>query len=157
MRSQSVPKSKNCCAPRATARIDAEGEVAAFAEVVVPEFADDGFPEIDLRAGLVILGPPADLSHGVSRNPGNLILNWRELAEVVPDVAIAAAATLSGPQWLGFRVALYIWNRVWRGAEEALSENEASVMCGCGSTGARAIDALLRIECVAIEGGMIEL
>jgi hypothetical protein len=170
-----------------SARIDVVGVVAAFAETTPPEIADDDFPRIDERAGLVIIGGP-DLTLGVSRKPGNLILNWRRLAEVAPDVAIAAAA-LSGPPWLGFAVALYIWNRIWRGAEEPLSETEASVMYalwknrGAGNridedTGlarvnavrggfglealtrpayARAIDTLLRIECIAMRDGVIEL
>lgn len=171
------------------ARVDAEGVAAAFAEVVAPEIDDDDFPKIDLRAGLVIVGLPSDPSPGVSRKPGNLILNWRKLAEIVPDVAIAAAAALSGPPWVGFMVALYIWNRLWRGTEEALSEAEASVMyalwknrgagnridedLGYAKTNAarqgfgrepltrsaytRALDALVRIDCVAIVGGVVEL
>lgn len=173
-----------------TIRVDAAGVAAAFAEVVAPEIGDDdGFPRIDARAGLVIVGLPSDLSPGVSRKPGNLILNWRRLAEVVPDVAIAAAAALSGPPWVGFMVALYIWNRLWRGSEEALSDVEASVIYalwknrGAGnridedlgyaktnavrqgfglapltrSAYARALDALARIECIALEGGVIAL
>ena len=171
-----------------TARIDVEGVIAAFAQLTPPELEDDDFPRIDARAGLVIIGGP-DLTLGVSRKPGNLVLNWRKLAEIVPDVAIAAAAALSGPPWLGFAVALYIWNRVWRGTEESLSETEASVMYalwkyrgegnriaedlgfakanavrqGFGlapltkSAYARAIDALLRIECIAMLGGVIHL
>jgi len=167
-------------------RVDVDAVVAAFATVIAPE--TDDVPRIDERAGLVIIGGP-DFTTGISRKPGNLVLNWRKLTAVVPDVAIAAAAALSGPPWVGFMVALYIWNRIWRGAEERLSDVEASVMyalwkhrgdgnriaedVGLAKTNAarkgfglapltnaayqRALDTLLRIECVKLVGGVIEL
>lgn len=170
------------------ARIDAEGVAAAFAEITAPETGDGGFPSLDTRTGLVVIGI-SDIPQAVSRKPGNLILDWRKLTDVVPDVAMAAAAAITGPPWVGFIVALYIWTRFWRGAEVPLGEAEASVLYAlwkhrggenriAEETGyakangvrqafgldpltrsayARAIDALLRIECIAIVGGEIQL
>lgn len=170
-----------------TARIDAEGVAAAFAEITAPEIGDD-FTAPDIRTGLVVIGI-SDIPQATSRKPGNLILDWRKLTDVVPDVAMAAAAAITGPPWVGFIVALYIWTRFWRDAEVPLGEAEASVLYAlwkhrggenriAEETGyakangvrqafgldpltrsayARAIDALLRIECIAIVGGVIQL
>ncbi len=64
---------------------------------------------------------------GVSRKPGNIILNWRRLFDVVPDSAMAATYPASTPFLRGL-IGLYVWNKVWRGSEEELSDVEASVI-----------------------------
>jgi hypothetical protein len=65
---------------------------------------------------------------GRSQKPGNIYLNWRKLIDVAPDVTIAAAGALASPYWLLPLIGLYIWNKLWRGAEEELSEVEATTI-----------------------------
>lgn len=65
---------------------------------------------------------------GSSRKPGNICLNMKKLMEIVPDVTIATVGAATAPFWLLPLIALYVWNRLWCGSEERLSENEASVI-----------------------------
>jgi hypothetical protein len=65
---------------------------------------------------------------GSSRKPGNIVLNWRKLIDIIPDVTIAAAGAPPAPAWLQFTIALYIWNKFWCGAKEEFSDAEANVL-----------------------------
>lgn len=65
---------------------------------------------------------------GHSRKPGNIVLNWRKLMDIVPDITIAAAGSLSCQAWLIPFVGLYLWNKLLRGAEEPLSDAEATTI-----------------------------
>jgi hypothetical protein len=65
---------------------------------------------------------------GRSRKPGNILLNWRKLIDVVPDATLAGVGATANPQWTIPLVGLYIWNKFWRGAEEELSDVEATVI-----------------------------
>jgi len=49
---------------------------------------------------------------GESRKPGNIILNWKRLFELVPDITIAGAGATEA-QWLIPFAALYIWMKLW--------------------------------------------
>jgi hypothetical protein len=63
-----------------------------------------------------------------SRKPGNILLNWRKLVDIVPDVSLAGlgAATLPiAPAWSAILAGLYIWNKIWRGSVEEFSDAEA--------------------------------
>jgi hypothetical protein len=62
---------------------------------------------------------------GKSRKPGNIYLNWQKLMDIVPDATIATAGALTSPAWLLPLIGLYVWNKLWRGAEEDLTEVEA--------------------------------
>lgn len=95
--------------------------VDAFARVTPPEV-----PEITI--GLVTITSLYDSPKASSRKPGNVLLNWRKLLDVVPDVTLAGlgAATLPvAPQVAAALAGLYIWNKVWRGTVEELSDVEA--------------------------------
>jgi len=87
----------------------------AFARITEPEIQSE---LITLRSS----------GGGVSRKPGNIVLNWRRLFDVGPDAAIAASAYASSTPFLRGLIGLYVWNKVWRGSEEALSDVEASVI-----------------------------
>lgn len=67
-----------------------------------------------------------------SRKPGNLLLSWKKLFDVGPDIAIAgagaASATTPAFPWMVSLGALYIWNKVLVGATVPLTEKEATIL-----------------------------
>jgi len=65
---------------------------------------------------------------GVSRKPGNIVLNWRKLMDVIPDSIVAVATSVSVPSWVLPFVGLYVWNKIWCGSEEKLTEIEATII-----------------------------
>ena len=95
--------------------------VNAFTRVTPPE-------EPEITIGLITISSLYDAPKASSRKPGNVVLNWRKLLDIVPDVSLAGlgAATLPvAPQVAVVLAGLYIWNKVWRGAVEELSDVEA--------------------------------
>jgi hypothetical protein len=77
---------------------------------------------------MITLGSFGD-EGGTSRKPGNIFLNWRKLMDIVPDATIAAAGAMTSPAWLLPLIGLYVWNKLWRGAEEELTNVEACTIC----------------------------
>lgn len=65
---------------------------------------------------------------GSSRKPGNLLLNWSKLMDLVPDITVAGAGALSSPVWVLPFIGLYVWNKMWRSSEEPLSDLEATIV-----------------------------
>ncbi|MGL5824984.1 MAG: hypothetical protein ACRCYU_09235 [Nocardioides sp.] len=65
---------------------------------------------------------------GVSRKPGNILLSWRRLFDVGPDIGVAAVGSVGQNRFVHALIGLYVWNKVWRGSEVELSEAEASVI-----------------------------
>ena len=61
---------------------------------------------------------------GKSRKPGNIILNWRKLIQIVPDGTIIAAGA-TGPTWLLPFIALHIWNKLYTGSKIDLDQKHA--------------------------------
>lgn len=95
--------------------------VDAFAKITPPE-------EPEITIGLITISSLYDAPKASSRKPGNVVLNWRKLLDIVPDVSLAGlgAATLPvAPQVAVVLAGLYIWNKVWRGAVEEFSDVEA--------------------------------
>jgi hypothetical protein len=95
--------------------------VDAFASVTPPQ-------EPEVTIGLITISSLYDAPKASSRKPGNVLLNWRKLLDIVPDVSLAGlgAATLPvAPQVAVALAGLYIWNKVWRGAVEEFSDVEA--------------------------------
>jgi hypothetical protein len=88
-------------------------------------FARVSEPKTEYKAELIIL---SSTGGGVSRKPGNILLNWRRLFDVTPDAAIAVSAYGVSPPFVRGMIGLYIWNKVWRGSEEQLSEIESSII-----------------------------
>ncbi|SEO71931.1 hypothetical protein [Pseudomonas sp. ok266] len=98
--------------------------VDAFASITPPEA-----PEFTI--GLITINSLFDAPKARSRKPGNLVLNWRKLLDIVPDVSLAglgAASLPVAPQVAVVLVGLYIWSKVWRGAVEEFSDIEAVTM-----------------------------
>lgn len=95
--------------------------VDAFARITPPE-------EPEIRMELITISSLYDAPKASSRKPGNVVLNWRKLLDIVPDVSLAGlgAATLPvAPQVAVVLAGLYIWNKVRRGAVEEFSDVEA--------------------------------
>lgn len=95
--------------------------VDAFARVTPP-----AEPEVTLK--LITISSLYDAPKASSRKPGNVVLNWRKLLDIVPDVSLAGlgAATLPvAPQVAVVLAGLYVWNKLWRGAVEEFSDVEA--------------------------------
>lgn len=82
-------------------------------------------PEIQLH---LLTMRPSGVGGGQSRKPGNIYLHWKKLFDVFPDVTIAVAGATASPYWLIPFIALYVWNKLWCGSAETLTENEASVI-----------------------------
>lgn len=98
--------------------------VDTFVSVSPPE-------EPELTIGLITVSSlyAAPMAH--SRKPGNIILNWRKLIDIVPDITLAGlgAATLPVAPALAVVLAgLYVWNKVWRGSLEEFTEIEATTI-----------------------------
>jgi len=98
--------------------------VDAFARITPPEAPD-------FTIGLITINSLFDSPKARSRKPGNLVLNWRKLLDIVPDISLAglgAASLPVAPQIAIVIVGLYIWNKVWRGTVEEFSDIEAVTM-----------------------------
>lgn len=95
--------------------------VKAFSQVTPPE-------EPELTLELITISSLYTSPKARSRKPGNILLNWRKLVDIVPDVSLAGlgAATLPiGAAWSSVLAGLYVWNKIWRGAVEELTDAEA--------------------------------
>ena len=98
-----------------------ESVLAAFTSVTPPEKPEVRFDFITVNS--LHTTPKAQ-----SRKPGNVLLSWRKLVDIVPDISLAGlgAATLPVAPVLAAALAgLYIWNKVWRGSAEDFSDVEA--------------------------------
>jgi hypothetical protein len=100
-------------------KIDVESLVDVFAELRPPQV-----PEVVMEYLTI---HPSGRS-GSSRKAGNLLLSWSKLMDLVPDVTIAGAGALSAPAWTLPFIGRYIWNKVWRGTYEILTDLEASII-----------------------------
>lgn len=101
--------------------------VAAFSQVTPPEEPEE--PEVTI--GLITIGSPYSAPKAQSRKPGNVVLNWRKLIDIVPDVSLAGlgAATLPlPPVWSVVLAGLYVWNKIWKGSVEEFSDIEATAI-----------------------------
>ena len=101
-----------------------ERAVGAFASVTPPE-------QPSLTIGLVTVSSLYSSPKAQSRKLGNVLLNWRKLVDIVPDVSLAGlgAATLPvSPAWSAALAGLYVWNKLWRGTLEEFTDLEATVI-----------------------------
>lgn len=95
--------------------------VNAFARVTPP-----AEPKVTL--GLITISSLYDSPKASSRKLGNVVLNWRKLLDIVPDISLTglgAASLPVAPQVAVVLTGLYIWNKVWREAVEEFSDVEA--------------------------------
>lgn len=117
------------------------------AEYLLSGFARITEPQYDTTVSYITLDGRGG---GVSRKPGNLVLNWRKLFDTSPDVAVAAAGFGAAGPFVRGLIGLYIWNKVWRSMEEPISALEASVIEGlwCGRAGRKLIPEAEALEIV---------
>jgi hypothetical protein len=62
----------------------------------------------------------------MSPKPGNIVPNWRRFFDLMPDVGVAAVDLIGKNGFVTTLVALYVWNKLWRGSEAKLTDAEAS-------------------------------
>lgn len=162
-----------------------ERVLAAFSRVTPPE-------EPETTIGLVTISSLYRTPKAESRKPGNVVLNWQKLIDIVPDISLAGlgAATLPvSPVIASLLAGLYVWNKLWRGSVEEFSdveavtilalwqnrnsENKINEQDGFAKTNelratyslpplsqaqyAAAINRLVEIDCVELEGGVVWL
>lgn len=102
---------------RDISRTQWEAWLDAFVEVAEPSYSYD--------VQLITL---SSTGGSTSRKPGHILLNWRRMFDLGPDVAIASVGIAQDSPFLRGLVALYVWNKIWRGVEEPLTDAEASVI-----------------------------
>ncbi|WP_434666704.1 hypothetical protein P5W99_37345 [Paraburkholderia sp. A3BS-1L] len=104
-----------------------ESALDALARITPPEKLD-----FELRLDLCTISSLNTVPRALSRKPGNVLLNWRRLVDVVPDVSLAGFGALTlpvvPPAWAAVLAGLYIWNKLWRGSAEEFSDIEALTM-----------------------------
>lgn len=114
----------------------AEGLSEAELQSLICHFARVQAPrEPEPTSELIVLGGRRG-SHGNSRKPGHILLSWRRLFEVGPDVGVAGLGIGTGGPFGHVVIALYIWGKVWRGMEVELGDAEASVVEALWRSGA---------------------
>ena len=97
--------------------------LTAFSRVAPPEEGESEFTIGWITIDSIHSEPKAN-----SRKPGNILLNWPKLIDIVPDISLAGlgAATLPiAPAIAAVLAGLYVWNKVWRGSIEEFSDVEA--------------------------------
>lgn len=100
---------------------------ASIARLVVGAFASVTPPiEPPVRIELIVMNV-SRTPRAESRKPGNIVLSWRKLFEIVPDATLAAAGAKEAT-WLIPFAALYIWSKLWRAAKEDLTDVEATIL-----------------------------
>ena len=95
--------------------------LASFSRVTPPE-------EPKVTIGLVTISSLYSAPRAASRKPGNVVLNWRKLVDIIPDISLAGlgASTLPvSPAVAAVLAGLYVWNKLWRGSVEDFSDVEA--------------------------------
>jgi hypothetical protein len=103
-------------------------EGSSVGQQVVRSFVSFSPPENSKTLTRLITLKLTERPQGFSRKPGNILMNWRKLLDVTPDVTIAGVGAETAPPWVWPLIGLYVWNKLWRGAEETFSDIEASVM-----------------------------
>lgn len=93
--------------------------------VLLRSLAAVQLPEYTYRAELITINSAGG---GMSRKPGNIVLNWRRFFDLMPDVGVAAVDLIGKNGFVTTLVALYVWNKLWRGSEAKLTDAEASVI-----------------------------
>ena len=138
---------------------DVERLISAFIAVTPPRIGEIarsiGYVTINARSG----------GSASSRKPGNIVLNWRKLFDLLPDAGLAGIGASTAPPnvypWALVLAALYIWNKLWRGAEEKLSEVEASILMALWNHRAEGriseVDARTIVNTMRVQTGLTAL
>ncbi|OWT63798.1 hypothetical protein [Candidimonas nitroreducens] len=102
-----------------------QAAIKAFARVTPPRLPEE---KIDITFGLITVDMLRNVPSAESRKPGNVVLNWRKLVDIVPDIYFAglgAATAPLAPALSMIFAGLYIWNKLWKGSAEDFSKDEA--------------------------------
>ncbi len=84
--------------------------VSIFCQITPPEYETSfHLITLDSRGG------------GISRKPGNIVLNWRRLFTSIPNIVLTGVGAVALP-WLWPFAVLAIWNEVWGQSKIELSQ-----------------------------------
>lgn len=97
---------------------DAGGGPSRFAGSVVSNF-------IELKGSST---PPATWQAGARHRPDRILLSWRKLMPVLPDIVLDSADANSAHVWLIVFMALVIWSRLAAAAPEGVSADDATTL-----------------------------
>jgi hypothetical protein len=97
--------------------------IEAFSDVTPPKKPKEIFQHISISS--LNTAPSA-----YSRKPGNILLNWRKLMIIIPDITLAGYGVSNlGSNYIPIALAgLYIWGKIWCGSKEELSDSEATII-----------------------------
>jgi hypothetical protein len=101
-----------------------DATLRAFSRVTPPEA-----PELVIQ--FITISSLSSSPRAQSRKPGNVLLNWQKLIDIVPDISLAglgATALPVSPPWAAILAGLYIWNKIRRGITEEFTDVEALVI-----------------------------
>ena len=117
--------------------------------------------EPEWNSELIVLGGRGG-SRNSSRKPGHMLLSWRTLFEVGPDIGVAGLGVGARGAFGDVLIALYVWGKVWRGMELELGDAEASVVealwrSGAGKRGLPSDDAFAATNALRSERGVAVL
>lgn len=107
-----------------------DGELAELLNAIATVHA----PRVSAHVELITL---SSMGKAKSRKSGNIVLNWGRFFDLVPDAGVATAGAAGQRGFVRTLIALYVWNKVWRGMEVELSDAEASTIEAIWSNGAR--------------------
>ena len=77
-----------------------------------------------VRVHLITMSP-FGRGGGISRKPGNIYLNWRNLIQLITDIAITAHGVTTGRTWVLPFIALHVWNTLWSKARVDFDQKDA--------------------------------
>lgn len=102
----------------------------------IPQFLHVNPPKMEIDLGnfvnpqrlniIDIQSPPLP---GFSRKPGNILLSWDKLMDLVPDVVGASAGAGVALIWALPFVGLYICKKLWNDSKVEITTAEASILC----------------------------
>ncbi|MBV8538545.1 MAG: hypothetical protein JO128_23300 [Alphaproteobacteria bacterium] len=72
--------------------------------------------------------PPATWEAGARHNPDRILLSWRRLMPVLPEIVLDSAEANSAHVWLIVFMALAIWSRLAAPAPERVGVDDATTM-----------------------------
>ena len=72
--------------------------------------------------------PPATWQAGARHRPGRILLSWRKLMPVLPEIVLDSAEANSAHVWLIVFMALAIWSRLAAAAPEGVGADDATTL-----------------------------
>ena len=74
------------------------------------------------------VAPPATWQAGARHRPDRILLSWRKLMPLLPEIVLDSAEANSGHVWLIVFMALAIWSRLAAAAPEGVGKDDATTL-----------------------------